>query len=419
MTVPAEYKTDCRLFTGFSPCRHRRSCVDCPHYEAVEPRILLVQLGLCGDVLRTTALLPAIRRRYPKAHITWLTRPSAADLLLHNPLVDRVLKLGDASVGILNSLHFDIALCPDKELPACSLMNLVNAKDKRGFTVDPSGAIVPLSNSAHRLYQLGLDNEAKFFENTLSEQQLFTEALGFGYSHDRYIIVMSNQERRWAVEDRSRAGLADNEVLVGWNTGCSNRYPYKRFTVADTVQLICDSWQRMPRKDAVRFTLLGGGREDEERNIEIAAQVEQRRTPIFRSPCNKGLRRGIAAVAACDMVVSGDSLGMHMAIGLKKPVVAWFGLTCPQEIDLYGRGIKVLSEVGCRPCWLQSCDLEKKCYSNMPWKAMASAIAEMATVVLEQGSWTGERLLGNFPPEPRITPPIGVSPGPVVYTGEV
>ena len=92
MTVPPEYKTDCRLFTGFSPCRHRRSCVDCPHYEPVEPRILLVQLGLCGDVLRTTALLPAIRRRYPKAHITWLTRPSAAELLLHNPLVDRVLK---------------------------------------------------------------------------------------------------------------------------------------------------------------------------------------------------------------------------------------------------------------------------------------------------------------------------------------
>ena len=45
--------------------------------------------------------------------------------------------------------------------------------------------------------------------------------------------------------------------------------------------------------------------------------------------------------------------------------------------------------------------------------------AEMATVVAEQGSWTGERLLGNFPPEPRIAPPIGVSPGPVEYTGEV
>jgi len=388
--------------------------VDCPHYEPVEPRILLVQLGLCGDVIRTTSLLPAIRRRYPKAHITWLTRPESAELLLHNPLVDRVLKLGDSSLAILQSLQFDIALCPDKELPACSLMNSVKAADKRGFGIDGTGAIIPLSSSAHRLYQLGLDNEAKFFDNTLSEQQLLTEALDFEYSHDRYIIVMSNEERRWALEDRRIVGLADEEVLIGWNTGCSNRYPYKRFTVEDTAALICDSWRRTPRKDAVRMALLGGGRDDEERNRAIAERVEEKQIPIFRTPCNQGLRRGIASVAACDMVVSGDSLGLHMAIGLKKPVVAWFGITCHQEVDVYGRGIKVLSEVGCRPCWLQSCDLEKKCYKHLPWAAMATGIAEMATVLVEKGRWSEERLVGTFPPKKRITPPIGVSPGPVL-----
>ncbi len=414
MSAPSEYKTDCRLFTGFSPCRHRRSCVDCRHYEPVDPRILLVQLGQSGHVLRTTSLLPAIRRRYPKAHITWLTRPQTSELLLHNPLVDRVLKLGDASLAILNSLRFDIALCPDKELPACSLINSVQAEDKRGFGIDQTGAIVPLSEAATRLYQLGLDNQEKFFENTLSEQQLLTEALDFEYCHDRYVVVLSNEERRWAVEDRRITGLADSEVLVGWNTGCSNRYPYKRFTPADTARLIIDSWRRIPRKDAVRFALLGGGRDDEQRNREIAGLVEAQQIPIYRTPCLGGLRRGLASVAACDMVVSGDSLGMHMAIGLKKPVVAWFGITCHQEIDLYGRGIKVLSEVGCRPCWLQSCDLDKKCYEHIPWKAMGTAVAEMATAITETGRFSGDRVIGDFPSKRRFAPPLGVSPGPVI-----
>ncbi len=414
MSALSNYKTDCRFFTGFSPCSYRRSCVSCPHYEAVEPRILLVQLGLSGDVLRTTTLLPAIRRRYPKAHITWLTRPEAADLLLYNPLVDRVLKLGDASLAILQSLRFDIALCPDKELPACSLINAVHAKDKRGFSIDGTGAIVPLSSAGNRLYELGLNNEAKFFENTLSEQQLITEALDFEYRHDRYVVVLSNEERRWAIEDRRITGLADSEVLVGWNTGCTNRYPYKRLTVEDTSQLIVESWRRIPRKDAVRFTLLGGGRDDEQRNREIASIVEGFQIPIFRTPCLGGLRRGLASVASCDMVVSGDSLGMHMAIGLKKPIVAWFGITCHQEIDLYGRGIKVLADVGCRPCWLQSCDLEKKCYEHLPWKRMASAVAEMATSIVETGRYQGEKLIGSFPPRNQFKPPIGVSPGPVV-----
>ena len=414
MSPPSEYKTDCRLFTGFSPCRYRRSCVECPHYEPVEPRILLVQLGQSGHVLRTTSLLPAIRRRYPKAHITWLARPQAAELLLHNPLVDRILKLGDASLAILNSLQFDIALCPDKELPACSLINSVQAKDKRGFGIDGTGAIVPLSAAANRLYELGLDNEEKFFKNTLSEQQLLTEALDFEYCHDRYVVVLSNEERRWAIEDRRITGLADSEVLVGWNTGCSNRYPYKRFTPTDTARLIIDSWKRIPRKDAVRFALLGGGRDDEQRNREIAGLVEAQQIPIYRTPCLGGLRRGLASVAACDMVVSGDSLGMHMAIGLKKPVVAWFGITCHQEVDLYGRGIKVLSEVGCRPCWLQSCDLEKKCYKHLPWKAMGTAVAQMATAIVETGRFSGDRLVGDFPPTRRFSPPLGVSPGPVI-----
>ena len=103
-----------------------------------------------------------------------------------------------------------------------------------------------------------------------------------------------------------------------------------------------------------------------------------------------------------------------MAIGLKKPVVAWFGITCHQEIDLYGRGIKVLSEVGCRPCWLQSCDLDKKCYEHLPWKAMGTAVAEMATAITETGRFSGDRVIGDFPPKRRFPPPLGVSPGPVI-----
>jgi len=60
-------------------------------------------------------------------------------------------------------------------------------------------------------------------------------------------------------------------------------------------------------------------------------------------------------------VITGDSVGMHMAIALKKPVVAWFAPTPSQEIELYGRGQKVLSQVTCKPCWKHFCDFEVKC----------------------------------------------------------
>ncbi len=413
MTGDGPWRTDCRLFTGFSPCRHRRPCGGCPHHDRVDARVLLIQLDALGDVLRTTALLPAIRRVQPRAHVTWLTRPEAAPLLRNNPLVDRVLVLGDATPAVLSSLRFDLALCADKSIVAGALMRGTRAEVKRGFTVNDDGVITPLTPAADRLYQLGLDNHAKFFENQRSEQDLMAEALGLPYQHDRYVVVLDDQERGWARADRQRAAVEDGSLLVGWNTGCGPRYPYKRLDVEDQIRVISLTHQRLRRPDRTRFLLLGGGAEDEARNAAIGGTLAEQGIDVLQAPCREGLRRGLASVAACDVVVSGDSLGLHMAIGLKKPVVAWFGITCHQEIDVYGRGIKVLAEVPCRPCWLQSCSQEPKCFSRLPWSDLADAVVEVVDSLVRRGRFEGVRVIGRQSAEGWIPAPAGVLPGPI------
>jgi heptosyltransferase-2 len=81
-------------------------------------------------------------------------------------------------------------------------------------------------------------------------------------------------------------------------------------------------------------------------------------------------------MAAVDLVFSGDSLGMHMAIGLKKWVVAWFGPSCEQEIDLYGRGRKIMTKAPCSPCWRRVCEKPVMCYDQVDFKQAAEALAE-------------------------------------------
>ena len=47
-------------------------------------KILLVRLRLIGDVVLTTPLLRALRRRYPDAQLTYLVEPAAAPIVRGN-----------------------------------------------------------------------------------------------------------------------------------------------------------------------------------------------------------------------------------------------------------------------------------------------------------------------------------------------
>ena len=53
----------------------------------------------------------------------------------------------------------------------------------------------------------------------------------------------------------------------------------------------------------------------------------------------------------CDVVVTSDSLAMHIAIALRKMVVAFFAPTSSAEIELYGMGEKVVPRGGCVCCY--------------------------------------------------------------------
>ena len=69
----------------------------------------------------------------------------------------------------------------------------------------------------------------------------------------------------------------------------------------------------------------------------------------------------MALVDLCDVVVTGDTLPIHVAAGLGKKVVGLFGPTSAREIDLYGRGVKLAGEVDCLCCYRGSCSRRPTC----------------------------------------------------------
>ncbi len=347
---------NCRHFSGYKPCALNDSCDSaCPHFQEVRESVVFIHLGALGSVVRSTALIQALRTKHPFAKLTWVTDPIAAPLLLSVPGLDAVRTVSERDLLRLRSTQWDFAYVVDKCQVASGLVAELNPREIFGFCTDRYGAVIPANLEAVELYQIGLNNELKFKINRKSELQLIHEALALGtYLRNEYSLPL------WASEEGEaecrKKKWSQGRSLVGINVGCSGAISAKKLSVDFTRAMI---GELLLRQD-LRVVLLGGGIEDERLAKAIARDL-----PIEISPMNGGLRDGLVSVRACDVVFSGDSLGMHMAISQKKFVIAWFGPTCEQEIDLFQRGVKVLSRASCAPCWKRSCDKEVMCYDQV------------------------------------------------------
>jgi heptosyltransferase-2 len=343
--IDQTYNDSCRLFNGYRPCFPRYLCKGCTEAQPFDRTILLINLDAMGDVLMTTCALPPLRRLYPQALLTWLTMPVHAPLLANNPMIDRVWTFDPPTLTTLAAMEFDLILNVDKGRPSCALATTLRAKERRGFGLGPTGVVVPLNPEAAHLYRLGLDDHLKFVVNDRTGQDLLAESLALPYTRDPYQLNLTEEERLFVSDYRIHVG---GHRTVGIQTGASDLYPLKSFTEDQVVDLI----GRIQTVHGEAKILLLGGPAETERNARIARRAGH---IAVETPTTEGLRRGILYIDACDVVVSPDSGALHIAIALGKWVVGWFNISCPQEIDMFDRGVKVTTPLVCSPCWRREC----------------------------------------------------------------
>jgi len=354
------YKFDCRFFNGYKPCQFKRPCEGCPHHSPVKVRVCVLSLEALGAVLRSTVLLEPIRKKYPDAHITWITYPSAKALLENNHEIDRLICVDGKNSQLLDHLEFDVLMAVDKSLEAGSLAERIKAKRKFGFGLAPQGYIRPLNPEADYQYRVGLDDHLKFKVNQKPETQQITESMAMDWTRSEYILDLTPSEQDEVRKRRSLILQPGTRGIIGYNTGCSLLFPYKKFTVERGIEVVAEWRKRFPD-----FTVaLLGGREDGDRQEQMKAAFAADHC-VVNTPTNEGLRSGILWMDAADVVLSGCSLGMHIAIALQKHVIAWFGVSCLQEVDLYDRGARLQAAVPCSPCWRKSCTEDPKCFDRV------------------------------------------------------
>ena len=125
----------------------------------------------------------------------------------------------------------------------------------------------------------------------------------------------------------------------------------------------------MKKEEKITFLLLGGP-EERERNKFL----KKKHPAAILTGSDNTLRQFGALIDECHLIVTGDTIALHLALSLKKKTVAYFGPTSSSEVHLFDNGEKIHPMWDCFPCYLSRCDRSPTCMESLTAEEMASAV---------------------------------------------
>lgn len=353
-------KTDCIHFPGDRPCwpnkQFGKTCDNCEYYKSLKEKILIIKFDAIGDVLRTTSILPAVKRKYPESHITWLTKSNAADIFIGNEFVDEVLAVENPfTLPKLLSQKFNLILHPDASPVSAAYAKSIPAEEKLGFTLDEKGKVVTLNDEAIEWFEMGAFDQLKK-ANTKTYQQIIHSLLKLEYKRDEILLKLTDSEKQFRDKFYNDNNLNRYKYFVGLNTGGSRRWKYKKWRLDGFKDVI----REVEKHPDVGVLLFGG-----EIESDLIDELKSFSKNVINTGTKNSLREFFALIDLVDVLITGDTLALHAATALKKKVICLFGPTSSAEIEDYGRIIKVIPDMDCLVCYKQDCDFVPNCMEKI------------------------------------------------------
>lgn len=379
--METHYRYDCRHFTGYKPCPWDCECDGCPHYEPMGPRVLVARVHQLGNIVKSTPVLHALRKRFDEPWIEWLAGPAAVPLLAGNPLVDRVLEYRWETAQLLMTRRYDLVVSLEANAEEAALAQRTPGNEHVGFGVDETGALRALGEGSEDYVALSVSDRLRFEENDRTLAELCFELVGVPYEGEEYVLCPSDGDRAYAREVLDGLGLEGGGPLIGLATGGNSArfetkdWPLERFrALAEVLDAETDA----------KLVLLGGPAECEA-NARLAGELQG----IVRdSGCKHEIMQFCALLGLFDVVVSADAFPLHAAVGMGTPVVGVFGPTPPAEVAIFGRGRKVVTEMECAPCYIrrvEECPHTGECMAGIT----PQRVARTVLAVLKEECGTG------------------------------
>lgn len=299
------------------------------------PSFLVIRRDNIGDLVCTTPLIHALREHYPEATICALVNSYNAPALANNPDLDAVYSYtkakhrekGQSVLGVhlarlrlimqLRRLRFDyvILAAPGFQRRVLPLARLLRPRHILGYVdpARPSGAIdIPVP------YRF--DPKAHEAEETFR----LLEPLGITGTPPPVRVYPGAAEKNSAANLLVQAGWPDGIPIIGVHI--SARKPSQRWPARHSAELMKEICRLRPS----RFLLFWSpGAEDHALHPGDDAKAEEIMREVSGLPVipypTQHLSQLIAGLSLCDQIICSDGGAMHLAAGLGKPILCFFG----------------------------------------------------------------------------------------------
>lgn len=299
-------------------------------------RILIVKFGALGDVVRTSYFAKELKKKFKKLRISWITSPSAIDLLKFNPYIDDLWVDFDSCHGPL----FDIIFSLDDEVEIVEEVSKLGAKKVIGASLNKITGRIEYDDRSAPWFDMGL--HSKFGKeiadvikkkNSLSHAEIFSTIFEVEYPSPEFWTAPGFN---CDVDLEGRPG-----PFIGINPYAGGRWPSKELNAHELVKLINALFSKGGALEFKGILLLLGAGQDRERNLITAKDINHPRLLVPNT--DSSIFKLADIISRLDLLITSDSLAMHLAIAQSIPFVAFFAPTSAAEIDDYGFGVKIKS----------------------------------------------------------------------------
>ena len=280
-----------------------------------------------GDIFRTTPILHLFKNDY----IVWLTTSEGKQLLEDNPYIDRLMIYDLTSTLQLQREQFDIIINLERVPGVCALTDSIPAWNRYGFRFDSQKGSSAAYDSAFDVISAGDKPELRKKMNLHWIEMLY-QVLRKEWKSQSYILGYKPQTKE--------------SFDIGFNFRVGKKWPTKAWPM--------EYWKKLEK-------LIG-------KKHSISWQESPEDIKGYIDWLNK-----------CKLIVTNDSLGLHLAIALKKKVVALFSSTPSSEVHLFGLGEKLTPTIKCKlfPCINAKCETKKNCIEKITPETVLESITKV------------------------------------------